>query len=132
VLGDPIVFNPGGAYSPTPGGDVTFTTTRQEPGASTRLNIATDLSLPEYMVVRHSVQGGKADKIVDRHLVQFTRAERDPDTGQIYTIQSNMTLVVPRVALFTVEEVRALVKRYGQLLMTDSDANLAKILRGET
>lgn len=101
---------------------------RTDATGAVRINTATDLTLPEYLTVRHSTSG-RGDQTIDRHLCQFTRAERDADTGSIYTSQLNVTFVVPRVNLFSTAEIERLWDLQKELITA---ANLAKLLRGET
>lgn len=133
MLGDPLTLSLDGSFSPTPGGpdDPTFSTVSIANGQAVRINADTELSLPEYLTVRHSQQGGKGDVLVDRHNIQLSRSERDEGTGRIYVHQTNFSFVVPRHTLFTEADVRRHLTMLMSLVGQSADTNLAKILRGE-
>lgn len=110
---------------------VSFTKTKQLPDGAVRMNIATDLTTPELITIRHS-STGQANKgnLVDRHLVQVSRAERDTETGVIHTANVNLTLAIPRTSQFTNAEVERLFTILKNVI--PDAAALGQILRGES
>jgi len=95
-----------------------------------RLNGATTISEPEHMVINHFVQGSEsAGNLADRHLLQFSRVEKDA-AGKAYTMTFNGTLLVPRTTLFTSAEARRLVNLAANFMMTST--NLDRFLTGES
>lgn len=109
------------AISPTEptigtGSNVSFATTLRGPGAATeRLNVATDLSNPEKLVIKHQVTGSeKSGNLTDRHLIQLSRVERDSD-GLPHNCVVNLTISVPRNGLFSVAEVERQVSLMANL-----------------
>lgn len=121
ALSDPLTLTVSGT-------DTVFVKTRTNADGATRMNEATELTTPELLVIRHQVQG-KGNAITDRHLLQLSRAERDSESGVIHTAQMNVSIVIPRVGLFSTAEVIRLFALQKELL---TDANLARVLRGES
>jgi len=136
MIADPLTVYSGISVAisdPPDDNPVEFTSIKTEPTGNTRLNVATELSLPEFLVIRHSLQG-KGDKTIDRHLVQLMRSERDELTGLVHSCVLNLTLTVPRVGLFTETEVRRQMNLLTQFLNQGSGTSttLHRLLRGET
>jgi hypothetical protein len=93
------------APTPATGSEVEFVSNNTYPGGTDRLNSATSLSDPEKLVIKHSVSGSeKGGNLVDRHLVSFSRVERDED-GKAHQCTVNVTIAVPRNGLFSTAEV---------------------------
>jgi hypothetical protein len=117
------------------GDDITYRLTGQEANGSKRIDIATTLSAPAFLAIRHS-QAGKGSDTVDRHLVQFTRTLIDAN-GVPRTLTVNLTLAVPRSAVITSQVVIDQVSNLLDLLMSGgfttlaSTANIDSLLRNE-
>lgn len=117
------------------GDDVTYRLFRSEPTGSQRIDLATTLSAPALMVIRHSTTG-KGPTAVDRHLVQFTRTVQDIN-GLSVTLTCNFTLQVPRNSAITSQMVYDQVVNLadflvdGQLTTVTATTNLDALLRGE-
>lgn len=108
-----------------------YSKTKTLPDGSIRMNIATDIATPENLVIKHQRTGkaGTPAGVVDRHLVQITKIERDPDTSQLLQASVNMTFVVPQNTVFTQADIEDLVAKLTSFLST---ANITKVLRGES
>jgi hypothetical protein len=118
------------------GDDVTYRITGRDASGSKRIDIATTLSEPAFLAMRHSSNGKGADT-VDRHLVQFTRTKLDAN-GIPRTLTVNFTLSVPRNAVITSTVIADQVMNLLDLLASGglttlaSTANIDAILRGES
>jgi hypothetical protein len=118
------------------GDDVTYRITGRDSGGSKRIDIATTLSAPAFLSVRHSSTGKGADT-VDRHLVQFTRTLVDAN-GVPRTLTVNFTVAVPRSAVMTNTVVADQIMNLLDLLASGglstlaSTANIDALLRGES
>lgn len=111
-------------------GNRVYVATKRLPDGVERLDDQTNLTEPHLLVIRHQTQGTpKAGNVVDRHLISFSRTEKHPDTGALYTAVQNWTLSVPRVGLFSDGECFQMKTLLDELL---TSANLSKILRGES
>jgi hypothetical protein len=115
ALSDPLSISP---TTPTigTGSDVDFVVTSRAGSSCERLNDATTLSDPEKLVIKHQVTGTeKQGNLVDRHLVQLSRVERDSD-GVAHACVVNVTMSVPRNGLFSTAEVTRQVAILANLL----------------
>jgi hypothetical protein len=123
VFAEPLVLNDGSA-------DRTFSMiNRRGANETERLNVATDLTEPEKIVIRHSTSGPKTLQ-VDRHNVVLFRTERDSVTGQYNTLSMSLTINVPRTGQFSLAEIEALRAMLNDAL--DDDDGMARLLRGES
>jgi len=117
------------------GDDITYRLTSTDASGSKRIDIATTLSAPAFLAVRHS-QAGKGSDTIDRHLVQFTRTLADAN-GVPRTLTVNLTLAVPRSAVITTQVVIDQVANLLDFLMSGgfttlaSTANIDSLLRNE-
>lgn len=118
------------------GDDVTYRLVSTDAGGSKRIDIATNLTAPAFLAIRHSTSGKGADA-VDRHLVQFTRTVADSE-GTPRTLTVNFTLAVPRSSVITATIIEDQVANLLDLLMSGglttlaSVANIESLLRGES
>lgn len=118
------------------GDDSTYRLYKQDGIGASRIDIATVLSLPAYLTIKHSVSGKGAD-IVDRHLVSLTRTYLD-SAEKMFTVTSNWTVAVPRTSAITAAMVADETARLidfmssGGLTTLASTANIEAILRGES
>lgn len=117
------------------GTDVVYRLFRNDGTGSQRIDIATNLSAPKLMAIRHSTQG-KGSDAVDRHLVQMTQVVAD-STGVPRTIAVNFTVAVPRNTSVTSQMVKDLISNMidfladGSITTLATMANVDAILRGE-
>lgn len=121
ALADPIV-----TQDPS---EVTWSVIKSTNDGKVRMNVATDLSTPELMTIRHS-QSGKGPSAVDRHNIVISRTEKDSETGQLSTASVSVTYTVPRSGLFTQTEVERLNTMIQETIAEGT--NLARLLRGES
>jgi len=118
------------------GDDVTYRLVTRDGNGSRRIDIATDLTQPAHLSIRHSVAGAGANA-VDRHLVQFTRTIND-STGIPRTLTVNLTMAVPRNAVITAALVKDQLANLVDLLSDGavtslaSTNNISSLLRGES
>lgn len=118
------------------GDDVTYRLVTRDGNGSRRIDIATDLTQPAHLAIRHSVAGSGADA-VDRHLVQFTRTLNDSG-GTPRTLTVNLTIAVPRNAVITSTIVKDQLANLVDLLSDGaittlaSTNNISSLLRGES
>lgn len=65
-------------------------------------NTETSLTLPEYVIVRHSeVKPKGSSVIVDKHNIVFSRKERDATNGEIHEAAVSITVTAPRNDVFS-------------------------------
>lgn len=122
MLADPLVLTVDSVES-------TWSIQRREGNSGVvRINVATTLTEPEEIAIRHSVQG-KGESTVDRHNVIITRHEKNSETGQITAASVSLTLTVPRTGQYTTVEMQRLNDLVQEVL---ADGGLARILRGES
>lgn len=118
------------------GDDVTYRLVSTDNQGTRRIDIATNLSAPAHLAIRHSTTGKGAD-IVDRHLVQFTRTIVDSN-GSPRTLTVNLTMAVPRSAVITSQIVKDQVMNLldlmsdGTLTTLATSNNIDSLLRGES
>lgn len=118
------------------GDDVTYRLVSTDNQGTRRIDIATNLSAPAHLAIRHSTTGKGAD-IVDRHLVQFTRTIVDSN-GSPRTLTVNLTMAVPRSAVITSQIVKDQVMNLldlmsdGALTTLATSNNIDSLLRGES
>lgn len=130
------MFTPDIVLDDVSGDDSTYRSVSQDATGSKRIDISTTLSAPAFLVIKHT-QSGKGKDLADRHLVQFTRTVLD-SLGAPYTITTNFTLAVPRVAAVTAASVSDEVCRLidflssGGVTTLASTANIESLLRGES
>lgn len=129
ALSDTINLSPN-APTAASGSEKVYVLTGRDGTSSTRMNQATDLSNPELLVIKHQKVGSETNggTIVDRHLIQLSRTERDAN-GKAHAMIVNFTLAIPRNGLFSDGETDGMCWQLANLLL---DANIAKIVRGET
>lgn len=115
--------------------DVTYRLTSQDSTGSRRIDIASSMSLPSLLSIRHSVTG-KAPNQVDRHLVQLNKSVAS-SLGSV-PVTANFTLAVPRDVAVTNQIVLDMVSNLIDLLSDSTltgltnHSNLDAILRGES
>lgn len=118
------------------GDDVVYRLVSQDSQGTRRIDVATTLSAPAYLAIRHSLAGKGADA-VDRHLVQFTRTLVDSN-GVPRTLTVNLTVAVPRNAVITSQIVKDQIMNLldlmsdGALTTLATSANIDSLLRGES
>lgn len=118
------------------GDDVTYRLVSRDGQGARRIDIATDLTQPAHMAIRHSTAGSGADA-VDRHLVQFTRTIND-SAGTPRTLTVNLTVAVPRNAAISTTIVKDQLANLVDLLSDGavttlaSTNNISSLLRGES
>jgi len=118
------------------GDDSTYRLVSQDSTGSRRIDIATTLSLPATLSVKHSVSGKGADT-VDRHLVQFVRTYQDA-AGKSVQLVTNFTVAAPRNSAVTAAVVADEICRLidflssGGVTTLASTANIESLLRGES
>jgi hypothetical protein len=118
------------------GDDVTYRLTTRQADGSKRIDIATTLSEPAFLTIRHS-QTGKGSDTVDRHLVQFTRTKMDVN-GVPRTLTVNLTISVPRTSVITSTIVNDQVANLIDFLMSGglttlaSTSNIDSLMRSES
>jgi len=118
------------------GDDVTYRLTSRDGSGSKRIDVATTLSEPAFLSIRHSASG-KGSDIVDRHLVQFTRTKNDSN-GTPRTLTLNLTVAVPRNSAITSTIINDQIMNLldlmasGGLASLASTANIDSLLRGES
>lgn len=118
------------------GDDSTYRLVSNHTDGTRRIDIATDLSEPAFLTIRHS-QSGSGNKVVDRHLVQFTRTFTD-SLGATFVVTTNFTVAVPRTGAVTAADVADEVCRLLDFLSSGgvstlaSTANIESLLRGES
>ena len=106
MFADPLTISPD-TLSPSATNPVTWDLVEATGRMRRRINNASTADLPENLVINHFVQGNEKvpTSLVDRHLVQFSRVERDT-AGNPYTSIVNVTMSVPRIGLFTAAEMQ--------------------------
>lgn len=123
MFAEPLLLNDGSA-------DRTFSIINRKGANETeRLNVATSLTEPERVNIRHSVSG-PATRQVDRHNIVLSRTERDSVTGLFNTASVSLTITVPRTGQFSLAEINALKAMLDDAL--SSDSGMERILRGES
>jgi len=117
------------------GTDQIFRLTNTDQTGSRRIDIASTLSLPSVLQIKHS-SSGKSPNVVDRHLVQVNKTVASA-VGSV-TVNANFTLTIPRDVAVTSVVIADVVSTLLDFL-TDSSltgyashANLDAILRGES
>lgn len=117
------------------GVDTTFRLVSQDATGSRRIDIASTLSLPNTLAIKHS-QSGKSPLIVDRHLIQLNKTLATA-LGTT-TLTANFTLTVPRDVAVTPTAIHDIVSSMLDLLTdgtytgTATTPTLDAILRGES
>ena len=117
------------------GTDVIYRLLSQAADGSRRIDIASNLSTPSILSIKHSVSG-KVPNIVDRHLVQLSKTLATA-TGSVTPV-INFTLTVPRDAAVTTVVMHNMVSNLldliddGALTGFASTANIDAVLRGES
>lgn len=118
------------------GDDVTYRLTGRDAGGSRRIDIATTLTEPAFLSIKHS-QSGKGADTIDRHLVQFTRTKADSN-GIPRTLTVNLTIAVPRSSVITGTIVNDQIANLLDLMMSGalttlaSTSNIDSLMRGES
>lgn len=120
-----------GAHTAGTGSVLTFVTTKRGNTETERIDNTTDLQSPRLLIVRHQTNGkeGIGNGITDRHLFQLSKVERDVN-GKAFALQTNLTMVVPRVGLFDSSDVYPQLRLLCNFLATS--ANIDALLRGES
>lgn len=118
------------------GDDVTYRLVSRDANGARRIDIATDLTQPAHLVIRHATNGSGANA-VDRHNITFTRVLND-SAGVPRTASFSMTWNVPRNAIITPQIVKDMTANAADLI-TDgaiaslaTTANISSLLRGES
>lgn len=126
---DPLTVSPTAPTAGT-GSNVTFNKIRQAAQEAERLDAATTLSDPQKLVIKHQTSGSeKAGNLIDRHLVSFSRVERD-SSGNAAAAVVNLTISVPRNNMFSTSEVQTQVNMLVNFIM--GSGNLAALLQGQS
>jgi hypothetical protein len=120
------------------GDEVTYNLISQDGTGTIRHDIASTVSEPRRLSIKHTVQGAGADAI-DRHLVSSTHTLLSA-TGKPRTCIVNTTIAVPRDTVITDTVVNDLVANQIDLLSDGGfsgsglagTTNLAAIKRGES
>lgn len=129
MYADPLTISPDNLSSVSTN-MVTFDVTEASGKMRKRLNPLTTISDPELMVVNHFQQGSEqAGNLADRHLLQFSRSERDA-AGKASLLVVNTTVLVPRNGLFALTDVRRLFNWQANFLSTST--NLERLLTGQS
>jgi hypothetical protein len=102
---------------------------------SVRIESTTDIIAPWYMTISQVAQRTKSGPLTDRTLVQYALTKLDANSAP-QTALVNTTFVVPRLALFSVNDFKLLATLGYNFLSRDAGndttwANLSAILRGE-
>jgi hypothetical protein len=106
---------------------------------STRILAESTLGLPTKMQIKHSLSG-KADSLIDRHLVSFTKTKLAGTVPVVATL--NFTLSVPRAGdVFNTVDIAGMCRFLTNLLgfattteteFADIQTTLNALLRGES
>jgi hypothetical protein len=118
------------------GDDITYRLTSRQADGSKRIDIATTLSEPAFLVIKHN-QTGKGADTIDRHLVQFTRTKLDTN-GVPRTLTVNLTVAVPRSSVMTSTVVNDQISNLLDLIMSGgfttlaSTSNIDSLMRAES
>lgn len=118
------------------GDDATYRLVSSEANGSKRIDIATTLSEPATLAIKHS-SSRSGSVVTDRHLVQFIRTYLDA-AGAPFQVTTNFTMAVPRTGAITAamvaDEVCHLIDFLsdGGLSTLASTANIESLLRGES
>jgi len=129
VFADPLTISPDNLSSVNTN-LVTFDVVESVGKMRRRLNAATSISDPEHMVTNHFIQGSEAaGNLVDRHLLQFSRTERDV-AGKPHILVVNTTVSVPRNGLFVDADVRRLLNWAANFIQTSTNA--ARFTQGQS
>jgi hypothetical protein len=121
------------------GTDQTFALIGQDSTSSTRTDVASTLSEPKKLIVKHSVSGSGANA-VDRHLIQASQRKLD-SAGLPRDAVVNLTVAVPRSSVITTNMVEDLIANIVSLLCNHAfsattgftnDTVIQQILRGES
>jgi len=130
----------GGTYDDAGEFDVGhFVLIDQSNAGSTRVLAESTLALPTKMQIKHSLSG-KADSVVDRHLISFSKTKLSGSTPVVATL--NFTLTVPRLGdTFNTVDIAGMCRYLTSLLgfATTTETEFAAIqttlnavLRGES
>jgi hypothetical protein len=117
------------------GTDTIFRLVSQDNTGTRRIDIASTLSLPSMLVIKHSTTG-KSPNIVDRHLVQFNKTVATA-LGSV-TLNANFTLTIPRDTAITNVVIHDVISNMmdfltdGSLAGYTATSNVDAILRGES
>jgi hypothetical protein len=117
------------------GVDTVFRLVSQDSTGTRRIDIASTLSLPATVVIKHSVSG-KAPNVVDRHLIQLNKTLAT--TVGTTQLVANFTLTVPRDVAVTPTSIHDIVSMMLDMLTdgtytgTATTPTLDAILRGES
>lgn len=120
------------------GDEVTYALVSQSADGSIRRDTATTNAEPGLLAIRHS-RSGKGTNVIDRHLVQLTRAFQD-DNGVSRVATVNLTLAVPQTAEVTNAVIIDMVSNLIDLIADGSFSSsgiggttvLTQLLRGES
>jgi hypothetical protein len=135
---DTLVINSTATYLPD---GATFVVNKVVPEGKDRINDESNLIAPELLRIRHSSAkggaGNPAGVLVDRHLVQLSRVLTDAETGERYTVTTNLTFTMPRTSVITdpVVEARRALAIISNLVTgaVTPAADIAKsLMRGES
>lgn len=117
------------------GTDVVFRLQQNTVDGSRRIDIASTLSLPTTLVIKHSVTG-KTPALIDRHLIQVNKTVSA--SAGVALCTANFTLNVPRDVAITPTIIYDMVTHVLDFLQDGSitglatTANIDAILRGES
>lgn len=118
------------------GTDVVYKLIRSNASGTTRIDVATNLSAPALMEIKHETRGRGSDAL-DRHLVSLSRTVIDSQ-GVPRVLTCNFTVAVPRAAVVTQAMVRNIISNMidfmadGAIATLATTANIDALLRGES
>lgn len=109
--------------------DKTFNLNFQQGNETRRQTVDSSPTEPVQMIIRHSA-GGKSPDVVDRHNVIFSITKIDEDTGKVLTVQTSVTITVPRNTVVTDLMILDTVTFARNFL--ESDATVLALRRNES
>lgn len=130
-----MAFNDTITLDDASGDDVSYVRTKTNSDGTTRIDVASTLSLPSLLNIKHSSTGNNGNA-VDRHLVQLSKAIATT-VGSVQLV-ANFTLAVPRDIAVETADVYDVVANMCDFLMSGglttlaSTTNIDALLRGES
>lgn len=130
MLADPLNVSQTAPTAGT-GSEVAYNVVKRGDREAHRLKAGATLTDPTWIVVKHSSSGsGKnGGTIVDRHLIQGSIVEHDA-LGVEHVQTVNLTLIVPRVSIFSEAEIGYNLNRVVNTIL--GSGNLTAILQGQS
>lgn len=132
MFADPLTISPDAPTRATTN-NVTWDVNESLGKMRKRLNAATSIQdSPEYLVMNHFTQGSEKDgTLADRHLLQLSRVERDT-AGKPFTSVLNVTLLIPRNALFSTADITRQFNLAANFLADTGNGRLAAFIAGQS